>query len=155
VEEGSEAGWAAEAANGEDGETAPRAATLPIEAIRNHICNSSEINQQYLTFKFYTLLRIVARTARRAGSRRRCARWRYSCQAQPAAPASWWTPPLACYGHWCRNNTGVQYLTPYTGWHTLGYVQHAGSSPAGSCGPPWPPTSPRGVASASIAPEQK
>jgi hypothetical protein len=44
AEEGSEVGWAAEAANGEDGETVPQAATLPIEAIRNHICNSSEIN---------------------------------------------------------------------------------------------------------------
>jgi hypothetical protein len=54
AEEGSEVGWAAEAANGEDGETAPRAATLPIEAIRNHTSNSSEINQQYLITKIYT-----------------------------------------------------------------------------------------------------
>jgi hypothetical protein len=48
AEEGSEAGWATAAVNGEDGETAPRAATLPIEAIRNHIHNLSEINRHYL-----------------------------------------------------------------------------------------------------------
>jgi hypothetical protein len=53
AEEGSEVGWAAEAASGEDGVTAPQAATLPIEAIRNHICNLSEINRKYLTSKLY------------------------------------------------------------------------------------------------------
>jgi hypothetical protein len=48
AEEDSVAGWATAAVNGEDGETAPRAATLLIEAIRNHIQNLSETNKQYL-----------------------------------------------------------------------------------------------------------
>jgi hypothetical protein len=37
--EGSVDGLAAEAANGEDEEMGPPAATHPTEAIRNHICN--------------------------------------------------------------------------------------------------------------------
>jgi hypothetical protein len=37
AEEGSVDGWAAEAANGEEEEMGPQAATHPIEAIRNHI----------------------------------------------------------------------------------------------------------------------
>jgi hypothetical protein len=53
AEEGSEVGWAAEAASGEDGVMAPQAATLPIEAIRNHICNLSEINRKYWKFKLH------------------------------------------------------------------------------------------------------
>jgi hypothetical protein len=99
----------------------------------------------------------LAVAARGGGSRRLCPRWRYSCLAQPvvtAAQASWWTLPQACCGPWCQYSIRVQCLTPYTSWHILGYV-HAGSSPAGLCGPPWPPMSPCGAGNASSVPGRR
>jgi hypothetical protein len=66
-----------------------------------------------------------------------------------------WTLPQACCGPWYHSSIRVQCSTPYMGWHILEYMQHAGSSPVGSCGLPWPPTSPCGAGNASNMPGRR